>query len=347
MTRRLLTVSSLALALLTLGPAAAFACGGLVAPGHAEVLQKATTLAAWHTGYEHYVTGFRFACTADSFGYIVPLPGAPVSIVKGGNWTLERLEREVNPPVPGPLDKAVFAATAGRVQVLQQVQIEALDVTVVRGGGADVARWAQRNGFDLTSDAPRVLGRYASSGAVFALAKFDRATAAGTGLIQGQGQTIQFVVKTPGPWIPLRILALGKEATELVDADLFVLTDGPPAVAPVDARMLGMTTRASGWASPTLLHDLRIDQGMAWVPRTAWFTALTLHATAASIGSDLAFDGERATALARNQSQVVDVPNSDPWAGPLVAAVAVLGLFAAWLLWRRPRSGVLDRPGVA
>jgi hypothetical protein len=96
MTRRLLTVSSLALALLTLGPAAAFACGGLVAPGHAEVLQKATTLAVWHAGYEHYVTGFRFAGTADSFGYIVPLPGAPVSIVKGGNWTLERLEREVN-----------------------------------------------------------------------------------------------------------------------------------------------------------------------------------------------------------------------------------------------------------
>jgi Uncharacterized protein conserved in bacteria (DUF2330) len=345
MTRRLLTVSSLALALLTLGPAAAFACGGLVAPGHAEVLQKATTLAAWHAGYEHYVTGFRFAGTAESFGYIVPLPGAPVSIVKGGNWTLERLEREVNPPAPAPLEKAVFAAAAARVQVLQQVQIEALDVTVVRGGGADVARWAQRNGFDLTSDAPRVLGRYASSGAVFALAKFDRATAARTGLIQGQGQTIQFVVKTPGPWIPLRILALGKGATELVDADLFVLTDGPPAVAPVDARMPGMTTRASGWASPTLLHDLRIDQGMGWVPRAAWFTALTLHATAGSIGSDLAFDGERATALARNQ--VVDVPNSDPWATPLVAAVAVIGLFAGWLLWRRPGSGVLDRAGVA
>ena len=40
---------------------AAFACGGLVAPGHAEVLEKATTLAAWHDGLEHYVTGFRFA----------------------------------------------------------------------------------------------------------------------------------------------------------------------------------------------------------------------------------------------------------------------------------------------
>src|ERR1043166_4777084 len=96
MVRRLVTVLSAMVGVLMLAPAA-FACGGLVAPGHAEVLQKATTLAAWHNGLEHYVTGFQFAGAAKSFGYIVPLPGVPTKIQKAGDWTLERLEREINP----------------------------------------------------------------------------------------------------------------------------------------------------------------------------------------------------------------------------------------------------------
>jgi hypothetical protein len=77
MARRLLASLALTVVLLVAGSGAALACGGLVAPGHAEVLQKATTLAAWHAGYEHYVTGFAFAGSAADFGYIVPLPGVP------------------------------------------------------------------------------------------------------------------------------------------------------------------------------------------------------------------------------------------------------------------------------
>src|SRR5205807_5494554 len=95
--RRAIVVIAGATLLLATSAVAAFACGGLVAPGHAEVLQKATTLAAWHDGVEHYVTGFRFAGSASTFGYIVPLPGVPTKIEKGGGWTLERLEREVTP----------------------------------------------------------------------------------------------------------------------------------------------------------------------------------------------------------------------------------------------------------
>src|SRR5207249_11217937 len=97
MTRRLVSIVVLAMVLLVLGAGSALACGGLVAPGHAEVLRKATTLSAWHAGFEHYVTGFRFAGDAKGFGYIIPLPGGPVKIEKGGAWTLQRREREINP----------------------------------------------------------------------------------------------------------------------------------------------------------------------------------------------------------------------------------------------------------
>ena len=166
MLRRPLSLCALVFAFLIALPAAAYACGGLVAPGHAEVLQRATTLAAWHDGVEHYVTGFQFAGSASRFGYIIPLPGVPTSIQKGGGWTLERLEREVTPAEKD----GVFLAQAASpgVDVLQSVQIGALDIKVVRGGGPDVAAWAKANGFPLTPDAPQVLGRYSAAGAVFA-----------------------------------------------------------------------------------------------------------------------------------------------------------------------------------
>src|SRR5262249_47449873 len=136
MLRRLLSLSAFALAFLIALPAAAFACGGLVAPGHAEGLQRATALAAWHDGVAHYVTGFQFAGTAERFGYIIPLPGVPTSIVKGGGWTLERLEREVSPVLAFDT-LAAPEPSAGRVSVLRSVKIGALDIKVVRGGGPD------------------------------------------------------------------------------------------------------------------------------------------------------------------------------------------------------------------
>src|SRR5205807_3596292 len=71
--RRFLFVPAATMALLLAAGGTALACGGLVAPGHAEVLQKATTLAAWHDGLEHYVTGFQFLGGAKDFGYIIPL----------------------------------------------------------------------------------------------------------------------------------------------------------------------------------------------------------------------------------------------------------------------------------
>ena len=85
-------------------------------------------------------------------------------------------------PVRFALDAAGSAPVpmATGVTVLQQVKIDALDITVVKGGGADVAVWAEQNGFDLTPDTPDVLG-ISNDGAIFALAKFDNDAAASRG----------------------------------------------------------------------------------------------------------------------------------------------------------------------
>src|SRR5438093_72907 len=90
----------------------------------------------------------------------------------------------------------------------------ALPAAAFGGGGPDVAAWAKENGFPLTPDAPQVLGRYSDDGAVFALARFDRVTAARQGLVEGQGEVIQFAIPMPAPWVPLRILTLGKVPSE-------------------------------------------------------------------------------------------------------------------------------------
>src|SRR3954452_21442276 len=98
------------------GPAAA--CAGLVTPGGTGRLLRTGTLAAYHAGVEHYVTSFKFEGGGAEFGSIVPLPGIPTNVERGGDWTLQRLDREVNPPPqasaaagPGGAGSAALAAT--------------------------------------------------------------------------------------------------------------------------------------------------------------------------------------------------------------------------------------------
>jgi hypothetical protein len=335
MARRLLTLSSFALGLVLLVAAPALACGGLVAPGHAEVLRKATTMAAWHDGFEHYVTGFEFAGGANRFGYIIPLPGNPSKIQKAGAWTLERLEREITPVTKLAFEARASAPVPSAVQILQKVTIEALDITVVRGGGPDVAKWAEANGFALTPDTPKVLAQYSDRGAIFALARFNNNAAIQRGLAEGQGTVIHFTIPTKAPWIPLRILALGKVPNEQVQADLFILTDHEPKVVPPLFDMSGVKVVSNGWAGHRLLADLRSDRGMSWLPaKGMWFAALSLDTTAANVKADLSIDGGGPPlAIA-----AVTSPSTPAWAWWAIVLLGV-GSLGIWLAWRpdRPR----------
>src|SRR2546425_2661552 len=125
-----------ALAFFVLQSQSALACGGLVAPNGAVRLARATTLVAWHDGIERYMTSFTYQGDISKVGWIVPLPAVPLKIEKGGAWTLQRLARETRPQVE---DVAFGAArTAASVAVLQQVVIDALDITVLKGSGQQV-----------------------------------------------------------------------------------------------------------------------------------------------------------------------------------------------------------------
>ncbi|MFL5707282.1 MAG: DUF2330 domain-containing protein, partial [Ktedonobacteraceae bacterium] len=122
-----LAIPVLALVCFLFSTQSAFACGGLIAPDGDVRLARASTLIAWHDGIEHYLTSFSYQGAEKNLGWIVPLPAVPQKIEAGGAWTLQRLNRESHPQLLQERVPVSFASNGA--QVLQQVQIEALNVT--------------------------------------------------------------------------------------------------------------------------------------------------------------------------------------------------------------------------
>ncbi|HEY7133284.1 MAG TPA: DUF2330 domain-containing protein, partial [Candidatus Limnocylindrales bacterium] len=289
-----LGVSAAALAIF-LAATPALACGGLIGPNGAVNLLRTTTFAGYHDGVEHYVTAFQFAGGGGAFGSITPLPGIPTSVVKGGDWTLQRLIRETQPIDFFALREASPAAsTAGGAEVLMTAEIDALDITVLKGGAADIGEWATAHGFRLPADAPEVLDFYAQRSQIFLAAAFDADKAKERGQQVGDGTPVHITIPTKNPWVPLRILALGKTGGEPVQADVYLLTDRAPALLPVPNGSNGIRLDASEDASDSLLSDLRSDRGMEWVPTSAWLTKVAVDGEARQIGYDLAVDASGA-----------------------------------------------------
>jgi hypothetical protein len=286
MKRRLATAVSIAVPAVFLAPAVADACGGLVGENGTIQLVRTTTLAAYSDGVERYVTAFQFTGEGQSVGSIVPLPDVPTKVERGGDWTLQRLSLEVNPPEP---DVRLLAASAAAedsgVEIILETEVDALDITVLKGGGDEVGKWALENGFLLSPDAPEVLDFYARRSPVFMAAKFDATRAAELGQGAGDSTPIMATIPTDDPWVPVHILQLGLEDSQRVEADVFLLTDDEPELL---AGGPGLTLERSDAASDLLLDDLRSDVGMKWVPDDMWLSYLQLDADAEDLDYDLA-----------------------------------------------------------
>jgi hypothetical protein len=225
--------------------------------------------------------------------------------------------------------------------VLQEVRIDALDITVLKGGGADVAVWAKDHGFRLSPDAPEVLDFYAQRSPIFLAAVFDGAAAAERGQALGDGTPVHITIPTPNPWVPLRILGLGKQPDDLVQADVFLLTDDRPALLPGERDGLALTHDAR--ATDLLLDDLRSDENSAWIPESAWLTKLSIDTTAGDLTYDLAVDASgQGAPSARAAGLDLSVLNEDGGIEPAVwfaIAASLVALTAIVAMQRRP-SGV-------
>ena len=341
MARRLLGLT-VVLTMLMLLPTAAFACGGLVGENGTIQLGKTTTLAAYSDGVERYVTAFEFSGSGESVGSIVPLPDVPTKVERGGDWTLQRLVQEVQPPAPTPLASTAGDASeaASGVDIVLQTQIDALDITVLKGGGDEVGRWALDNGFFLPPDAPEVLDFYAERSPVFMAAKFDAQKAGELGQAAGDSTPIMATIRTDDPWVPLRIRGLGLDGDQAVQADVFLLTEQRPALL---AGGPGVDLARSEQASRGLLTDLRSDAAMEWLPQSMWLSYLQLGVTAGSLDYDLAIaaDPAREPSLVDagiGPAAAVSVGAESPMWRALASLAVGFGVFVVLGLWRRGRG---------
>jgi hypothetical protein len=318
-----------------------YACGGLIGPNGAVLLTRTTTFAGYHDGVEHYVTAFSYAGGGGAFGSLTPLPGVPSDVERGGDWTLQRLVRETSPIVNfRGLALATAAASPDKAIVLQQKRIDALDITVLKGGGAAVGDWATEHGFRLPPDAPEVLDFYARRSPIFLAAVFDANAAAQRGQNVGDGTPVHITIPTPNPWVPLRILGLGKLSGQRVDADVFLLTDRRPSMLPGADKSRGLLLEHDDVATTSLLDDLRADKGMGWVPQSGWLTKLRIDASAKQLTYDLAIDASGQNEPSRvaagfDPFYAPPVPGDPSWIWPLALSGGYVVAGIALLLVRR------------
>lgn len=323
-----------ALAAFIFGTSTAGACGFLVAPNGAVNLQRTTTLASWHNGIEHYVTSFQFASDQPTFGSIIPLPGEPTVVERAGDWTLQRLQREVQPAPEQSIKSGVAAALSSDATVVKSVQIDSLDVTVLQGGGESVARWATDHGFDIDPSVTQTLERYGHQSPYFVAAKFDANRVQASDFRTGDGIPIHLEIPLDRPWVPLEILGAGKPGDERVKADVFLLTPQKPKFGSLDS---GVNVRLSRNAGSTLLNDLRNDKNSDWVPQEAWLTHVSIDSAAKKLHRDLVpltSPGSLPTVpptISPAPPGVSDVGSSNTWAWAIAAGGAglVLGASAA------------------
>ena len=252
----------------------ALACGGLVAPNGSVRLARAATLIAWHDGIEHYLTSFTYQGNVQNLGWIVPLPAVPLQIQEGGAWTLQRLVRETHPQPLFVAAAGADAAVSSTAQVIQQVKVEALNITVLRGSGQAVLDWCSHNGFAVDGETRAHLLAYAVGSPIFMAVKYDTATAQARHQVSGDGAPVLITMRTPHPWVPLEVLALDGQ---IVHADLYFLTDRPlntsalaavagqPAVGTTIPDAHGLRVAFQERMNPALYHDLSTDRNMRWV----------------------------------------------------------------------------------
>ncbi|MGH2491093.1 MAG: DUF2330 domain-containing protein [Candidatus Limnocylindria bacterium] len=346
--RRFIAGAAVLVAALIATSQPAAACAGLIGPNGAVNLLRTTTFAGYHDGIEHYVTSFKFQGGSGQFGSLVPLPAVPTSVEKGGDWTLQRLIRETEIAKFSRFDvrSAAGAVAFDSAQVLMQVKIDALDITVLKGGGEAVGRWATEHGFRLPPDAPEVLDFYAARSPIFMAAIFDADAAKAKGQNIGDGTPVHITMPTNNPWVPLRILGTGKAANDRIEADVYLLTDRKPVLLPHPFAN-GMQLEHSATASDSLLRDLRSDKGMDWVPEMGWLTKISIDATAGQLTYDLAVSANGtvpsrvAAGLEAPATNNVPASQSQSQSNePLVlAGIAIAGLGALLLIARvAPRT---------
>ena len=233
-------------------------------------------------------------------------------------------------------------APAARPRSCSRRPIDALDITILRGGGDEVGLWAKNHGFRLPPDAPEVLDFYAER----ARSSWPppsmptRPPSAARRSATGRRSTSPSRPTTRGSrcgsW------PSASRRPRPVEADVYLLTDERPALLPnagAFGESTGLILDHSDAASDGLLADLRSDAGMGWVPDDAWLTKVVVDAPAGELDFDLAIDATGAGQPVAGRRGLRAVPAD--------AGTAVADCRATSWPPRRARRGRAGRPRAA
>jgi hypothetical protein len=250
------------------------------------------------------------------------------------------------------LQFAAKSTTAGdSAVVLQQVQVRALDITVLSGSGQAVLDWASENGFAVDAETRYHVLQYAKGSPIFMAAKYNAGRAAKQRLIFGDGAPVLITMKIPHPWIPFEVLAAGQQ----VQADLYLLSDKPVNTSEWRALIgaSGVGTKVQGAEGFTLefqekmteslYRDLSSDKNMGWVRRDSWLTYLTLNAPDTKVTYDMSVTPMGIVKVAPFGTKPMAIVDGTPLAtrpmdaptAPMGTAMTllILGIVIAAALW--------------
>src|SRR4029077_5139232 len=138
-----------------------------------------------------------------------------------------------------------------------------------------------------------------------------------------------------------------KTKADVVQADVYLLTDDRPALLPDPDSILaagGLKLTHSAAASPQLLTDLRTDKGMQWVPQSAWLSKIEIDANATDLRFDLAIDASGAGKPSLRDAGFAPfgpLPAPPSWTlmwVTLLALALAVPLGGAWLVVAATRS---------
>ncbi len=214
---RLAVVVTVATMAFGIGGASACGCGALLRAQ--EVSERA--LVTFHGGTETIIPGLTIKRVGDHAAVVFPVPERPtIHALKAKLHIFSQLENATSlPAAPGPAGGG--GPSAGAPTVVSEKVIGAYKVTVLRGGSRQtVLRWLSSHHYALPSGAGPILGSYIARGWYFvALRLSDR--------FAGQVKPLAISFSASRLVYPMK---LSRVATEPVDLELFLNTDGPVSV---------------------------------------------------------------------------------------------------------------------
>ena len=151
--------------------APAFACGGLSPRTGRSCCSRRPPWPPTTTGLSTTSPRLSTPAGRPTSARSFPCPAFLPDVRRGGSWTLQRLERE---PIRcrccrcGPSGQR---RRRGHGPSLLQTTVDALDITVLSGGGPAVLDWVKSHGYAVSADAPAMLDFYARRSPVFLAAR--------------------------------------------------------------------------------------------------------------------------------------------------------------------------------